>query len=635
MSERPAAPWPLILLAVALAADLALLTVLRGADIQTPFVLWVLLLVLIPALAEVLRRWRAGELGPVALPLFFVLWACASNLATDFRVEGLAQTGLVVHGLLLAVAVARPLNDAQRSALLLLPALLALGYGCWVSWIVVREGAATGFARDVNNVSLALFLAGMTGLGLLRASGARVLGAGALLVGMLALLLAGPLEARAVVGILLFALLLRAFVERDGTAFAWLGIAVAAVLFVAALRLAPETPIDAAGETAAVRTEADAVVGSRAPMFATAFELLRSAPIQGYGLLSFRFFFDRTRDPGFRDFAAMVHNDYLQLGMELGWLALLGLAALAAALARVWVLGSIAALRRRATPETTLASWLALGLLGAFGHALVNFPFYDGFLLAQIAIMAVVAFGVSPLPLPLPQAARLVAIPAAAFGCLAACLVVVRIAILAVAMVVFLRHPMLPGLATDAAPPARAFALASSLRSFEFLGGMPDFVVGRQLAAAWAEGGRADGRLAEAAREAFGRAARMEPWIGDYSIQFARLQRETSVPLAERERVLDRALEWQPRDPLLYLALAVHRLRAGDERGAVAVAAERWLPWCRHGTRIGGAAHADLLALASLEGRHVETVESCVRFLRSRGYEPNDPSEVIARFTAR
>jgi hypothetical protein len=253
--------------------------------------------------------------------------------------------------------------------------------------------------------------------------------------------------------------------------------------------------------------------------------------------------------------------------------------------------------------------------------------------LAQTALLATLAL--RTMPPALPRFGEGVTRALALLGGGAALLITLRMVLLTIAVVLFLRHPPLPGIEASAWSPTTRLSFATRLRAFDFLGGMPHFALGTQLASAWAAGGSRDRALAEAARDAFEEAADAEPWVSDYSIQYARMLRETGAPLSAREQVLERALAWQPRDPLLYLALAAHRIHAGDVEGAVAVASDRWLPWCLHPPRVGAREHADLLALARLGERHAAAVETCVVFLRSRGREPSDATELIGRFTAR
>lgn len=607
--------------------NLILLLQIRSSELSIPWVCAALLLSAMLAIPEVLRRWRVGALGALVFPSLLLAWVTLGTLLSRFPVEAAAQTGLVANAVLLAIATGGSWSSQGLRSLLLSSCVLALGYACWALWLLQQHGATGGLTRDVNNVALSACLGGMVSFALLRRAGNGGVVAGGLLAVALVFLLMGGLGARAVSLVLLLALALRAVVDRDRIAALWLCAALAGA---AAVVLWPSEQ-EASASVAASGAALGRAVDQRDHLFEAAFDLLRDAPLFGHGLMSFHFLFELVRDPSQLDLASMVHNDYLQLGAELGLPAVLALGLLAVALLLAWFSPRRDSSVTLAAGDAPLVPWLALALLGMFGHALVNFPFYDPFLLAQFALMAGVALRAAPR---LPSLAGAAAPLLCAAGLLATGVLAVRLLLLAIAAAALMRQPVLPGLDSPALAPAQQLAVATSLRPFAFLGGVPDFAIGRVLARSWAEDGRRSRPLAEQARDAFGAAAEAEPWVTDYAVQYARMQRETGATLAERERTLQRTMLWQPRDPLLYLALAVHRLQEGDRDGAIAVASRRWLPWCAHEPRPGAREHADLLALAGLDDAPAvrREVSTCVEALRARGHEPGDGAEVLARF---
>ena len=152
-------------------------------------------------------------------------------------------------------------------------------------------------------------------------------------------------------------------------------------------------------------------------------------------------------------------------------------------------------------------------------------------------------------------------------------------------------------------------------------GGRAAFEAGRILVRRWEADPAAADALAEAGIAALSEAVERDPYEPEYAVQFARALWLTGAPIEIRRGVLARAIALRPKDARTYLSLVAHEMRAGDMSAARRVAAEQWLPWCRHGA-FRRPETADLLAMARAGRAAPAAGTTAPQALRARASSP-------------
>jgi O-antigen ligase len=625
------------LLSVALGG--AILVDFTGGSLRFPYVFLSLLLVLPPAIVH--GRALLGDardrtfLLTVCLVAAWVVVAQHASIAFEVSI-GATLAVLVACGVAIVV---RALHRAGQGVVLLW--LLAGATAAWALWAGLRThfaGVDPYLFRDRNVLADGVFVAALVALAeLLRAGGSRSaeryiwFGAAVLLLaGVTALTLLG---ARVGWLMLLVAAVILVAVEARGHAarrLLWLW--PAAVLV--ALVVDPALQVFAAPQPATGGGSGDSVDSSlfiRTTLLASALELLPERPLFGSGLLTFFLQFEPRQDPAFVHGGAMVHNDYLQIALTLGWPAGLAAVVLVGRVLRDW--GRAIGARRAEDPARGARERVfLLAVLGVLGHALLNFPLHDAALLCLLAALLALGLGADEQETAVGQPPGRLPTLVVALTLMVCLAQTVQAGLVAVEAVVLRSQSPAPGVAPPRLSVGTVASVASRLRGLPY--GNPAFQEGRILADLWEASGRSDETLVVAALAAFSDARQRSPHVTEYAIQYARLLRETGRPLAERRTVLETQLARRPKDARLWLALAVHTLQAGRVDDAVAVARQRWLPWCAHGlARVQET--RDLVALA-LEGEgEMAPLQACLRRTEARGIPRTTLAELRVRFPAR
>lgn len=110
-------------------------------------------------------------------------------------------------------------------------------------------------------------------------------------------------------------------------------------------------------------------LNSRLPVWEVSTSITRDYPVVGAGMGTFEAVFELYRPPGIRGRWDRAHNDWLQLAVEMGWIAaILGLAGTIVVIRSGWRAGRVG------TPEGLLAACIAAGITAAALHAAVDFP---------------------------------------------------------------------------------------------------------------------------------------------------------------------------------------------------------------------------------------------------------------------
>lgn len=645
MSVERFAPKGAVPLLAALCAAGFFLTPLRGPDVEFAFALWAFLAML-PA--GVFAGWCLLDAGSertrvqVAWTAIAALWVAIASGASVVPHLSLGQALLIW----------------TAGGVYLVANLLArVGYGGWVLAIcaispviyavhagiqIDIDGAPAWRFRDRNALADAVVLGVCAALAIVVHAGRN-----ALLQGAIALTIAAGAWAvlellTARIGLLLLAavVLLAAAIAsarrvHRRMAVVWIGAVMMGSVVAATLDVGEGPAALPSGELRSQESLSRGVVAGtlalRGELIAGAGRLVPAHPLFGSGLQSFLSRYEGMQSPAVFHSAAMVHNDYLQVAVELGLPAAIGLLALVCFVFLRWFIAVRRALCDTFDARTLAGAILLLGPLALFAHAWVNFPLYDGQLLFTGA--AVLAVGLCWADWEAPE--RSAAIAPFAGGLAAAALMAVVLNIhaaglLARSSVVLEGEPLAPGVMGARPTMEAAFDVAQALREHGMPGGRAAFEAGRILMRRWEAEPTAADALAVAGLAALGEAVERDPYEPEYAVQLARALWLTGAPIASRRGVLERAIALRPKDARTYLSLAAHEMRAGELSAARRVAAERWLPWCRHGA-FRRPETSDLLALARAGQANPALWDRCAELLARDGIFPSDPDDVRAR----
>lgn len=639
--ERWQAASLLVLLSVACAA----VTPLRGPDVEFALSLWALLTVLPAAVFAGWRLYASGidsQRAPLAWVAIAVLWVATSGAFSEVPHLSVGQA-LLIWSAGGAFLVATVLTRAGFGAwVLVMCALVSAGYAIGIGFAVDICGEPAWRFRDRNVLAdgVVLGVCAILALSVRLPRNRAVCSAAAVALALCAWAVLELLTAR--VGIVLLVIvtlvamgLLVADRRHHLMVSAWFtgvafGVMVAVFSDFGDVSATPDTGAPEWLE----RVNSAAIEGSlalRGQLLAGAATLVPSHPLFGSGLQSFLSRFESIQSPSMLHAAAMVHNDYLQVAVELGLPAAIGLASLVVLVVAVWF-----AAARRVLFDTFDARILAgtivlLGPLALFAHAFVNFPLYDGQLLFTGAGM--LGVGLCWVRWDEPHALRRFAHLSGilAIGALLAVLFSLHSAVLlARSSVVLEREPILPGVLVSRPTIAEAFSVATELREAEMPGGRAAFEAGRILVLRWESDPEAEAVLAAAGVSALAEAVERDPYEPEYAVQLARALWLTGAPIEARRTVLENAIALRPKDARTYLSLVAHEMRAGNADKARQVAAERWLPWCRHGA-FRRAETSDLLAIAREGGADPDAWNLCASRLARHGILASDPNDVRGR----
>ena len=330
----------------------------------------------------------------------------------------------------------------------------------------------------------------------------------------------------------------------------------------------------------------------RLGMIVSSLQLFAAHPVTGTGLQTFGFLFSATRDATFNDGLAgtLVHNDWVQLLQESGLPLVLLLLTAALACLRAWfrAAGHLAA--GEAGPAVRLRLGAAVGAAVILLHALTNFPLYDPATLALLAALIAAALLAGRelgevREAPLSRGASVFGILLA----LPALWLLSRLLIYSTGMVVMGAAAPLPWTKPLQILPADQFRLADRLRSVAPEWSGAHYIQAESAAAllriADETGSARNAGLIEFAANAYREAIGINPYLAEYSIQFARMLRETGTgDLDARLEILSAAQEKDRVEVRLWLARAFHLLEGGRPDEARAVIAQ-WLPLCAHSGR--------------------------------------------------
>ena len=618
---------------------------LRGPDVEFAFALWAFLAIL-PGAG--FAGWRLLAVGgeearsEVAWVAIAVLWIAIAGTASVVPHLSLGQALLIWTAggaLLVSSLLARAGFGTWALAIC---ALLPMIHAARVGVQIDIDGAPAWQFRDRNALADAIVLGVCAALAMAvhvqRMSVLR--GAVALTIAVGAWVVLELLTARA--GLLLLAAVICAAAaiaagrrEFRGMAIAWIGALMIGSVFAATVDFGDGPIASPSAETTSQehlsRSAVTRSMALRGELIAGAAGLVPAHPLFGSGLQSFLPRYEGVQSPAMFHSAAMVHNDYLQVAVELGLPAAFGLLAL------VWLVFSrwFAAVKRvlfdTFDVRILAGAILLLGPLSLFAHAVLNFPLYDAQLLFSGAAVLGVGLCWVGREEPGGECAARPLRRGVALAALVAVLVNVQaISLLARSSIVLEGEPLAPGVMGTRPTMEEAFEVAQALREGGVPGGRAAFEAGRILVRRWEADPAAADALAEAGIAALSEAVERDPYEPEYAVQFARALWLTGAPIEIRRGVLARAIALRPKDARTYLSLVAHEMRAGDMSAARRVAAEQWLPWCRHGA-FRRPETADLLAMARAGRAAPAAWNRCATGLAREGIVPSDPDDVRAR----
>lgn len=521
--------------------------------------LWVVPATLIALLTVAWLRRRTKAAVP-SMPLALITLLLMQGLASPALEVSLPMAWLLAVPVLFLAVLPRPLPEAGGRGLpwlLLVPALL------WTVPTLVQYGGYSAPApetRDPNVVgdvwALALLFAAHQGVGPERRKGLLVLlalGAGAVSLGLFALLGARIAGVLAGMGLLLLAAL------RRDRRLAWILLAYG----LGWLCAGPFSEIVLARPAEGLGA-GFAQAGHRAMLLASALALFQEAPLFGGGLMTFGLRQGAAAAAlGLPGRAPMVHNDFAQ------WLAELGLIG-AGALLILLLPGLWAALRclargvRAPRPAAGQALPWALGFGLVLGHSLVNFPLYD----PGLWLFVVLARGVLA-PLPAGSAGS------PAFQVLGRGLPLLWLPALG-ALGLLSAVGLLQGPAAQRFGPSVAFHGAVRISALAPFLAEPWALQARAAAQQWRAGGRAPALEAYIA-SSFAAARERGPLYPLYYAEEAEFLGALGMA-GEAEAVLRAGFAVDPASPRLWAA----RLAVAPEPERAAVA-RAWVPHCAYG----------------------------------------------------
>lgn len=378
------------------------------------------------------------------------------------------------------------------------------------------------------------------------------------------------------------------------------------------------------GEEAGFGTTQFADAGrARSDLWSAAIALLARDPLTGTGLASFGVLYPQFRTDADSTTGALVHNDYLQLALEAGFPALVGLVMVAGTTAvAAWRLVRRPPSRSTGSQQRpfVMASLLILAML--FLHAFINFPFYDPVLLnltvAAFVVLCSAAWSRTSSPEADTNAAMAGGGGLASLVALMLSLFWVRAGVYVVALVVLAGRAPFPGVGPVQFDGEQRLRWAERLDATGLAFGMPAYV----QAATFAELVRQDvlepdPQTVSFVRTRFEDAIASSPWIDEHYVQYSRFLRERGEPLSVRLAPLEEALRRDPFSPRAWLAYAYNLQLEGAFDARAGEIGATWLPRCVYAVRVDWRAAFDMLRLLPMEVKaaHSEETGNCAAWL--------------------